>query len=89
MLMTAICINEDDCSAHGKFSPKPSSSGSGSGSGYTLYNEDDEEEEEEEEEEEPVIAEESDKENDSPAEAITGNVGIFLSASSLLYYAWL
>ena len=81
-LTTAICINEDDCSAHGKFSPKPSSSGSG----YTLYNEDDEEEEEEEE---PVVAEESDKENDSPAEAITGNVGIFLSTSSLLYYAWL
>jgi len=84
-LTTAICINEDDCSAHGKFSPKPSSSGSG----YTLYNEDDEEEEEEEEEEEPVVAEESDKENVSPAEAITGNVGIFLSTSSLLYYAWL
>jgi hypothetical protein len=77
-LTTAICINEDDCSAHGKFSPKPSSSV------YTPYNE-----EEDDEEEEPVVAEESDKDNDSPAEAITGNVGIFLSVLSLLYYAWL
>jgi len=78
-LTTAICINEDDCSAHGKFSPEPSSSV------YTPYTE----EEEDEEEEEPVVAEESDKDNDSPAEAITGNVGIFLSVLSLLYYAWL
>ena len=36
-----------------------------------------------------INGKEYNEDEDSPGEAITGNVGIFLSVSSLLYYAWL
>ena len=91
-LTTAICINEDDCSDHGKFGFYPGQSSTAT-SGNTLPNDDDEEDDDDEDEDYKgtffINGKEYNEDEDSPGEAITGNVGIFLSVSSLLYYAWL
>jgi len=87
-LTTAICINEDDCSDHGKFGFYPGQSSTAT-SGNTLSNDDDEDEDEDYKGTFFINGKEYNEDEDSPGEAITGKVGIFLSVSSLLYYAWL
>jgi hypothetical protein len=92
---TALCLNKDDCSDHGKFGFYHGLQSSTATSGNTLPNDDDEEDDDEEDEDEDykgtffINGKEYNEDEDSPGEAITGKVGIFLSLSSLLYYAWL
>jgi hypothetical protein len=94
---TALCLNKDDCSDHGKFGFYHGLQSSTATFGNTLSNDDDDEDEDEDEDDEDedykgtffINGKEYNEDEDSPGEAITGNVGIFLSVSSLLYYAWL